>query len=167
MRPISPSRVLSSFISCDWHEVAGQGVTGELERENLPPRCRELVACSQTRSRDKVVHELARTTRRRRGGRKRERRREREEKREMVRQLEALRKSHFQWDRLDDGRYTTRKARLRSGIRGMLCTLVDGHFYWDTFGTRLPRCSFMIVDCGSWESIQCTNEWNELICWMR
>lgn len=95
------------------------------------------------------------------------REKEREEKREMVRQLEALRKSHFQWDRLDDGRYTTRKARLRSGIRGMLCTLVDGHFYWDTFGTRLPRCSFMIVDCGSWESIQCTNEWNELICWMR
>lgn len=38
----------------------GHGVTGELVRENLPPRCRELVACSQTRSRDKLVHELAR-----------------------------------------------------------------------------------------------------------
>lgn len=33
---------------------------GTTESENLPPRCRELVACSHGRFRDKIVYELAR-----------------------------------------------------------------------------------------------------------
>lgn len=70
MRPISLNRALSRL---RWHEVAGHGVTGEPEGENLPSRCRELVACSQTRSRDKLVHELAGTRRKREGRREGER----------------------------------------------------------------------------------------------
>lgn len=31
------------------------------ESENLSPRCRELVACSQVRFRDKIIYELARS----------------------------------------------------------------------------------------------------------
>lgn len=85
----------------------GHGVTGELVRENLPPRCRELVACSQTRSWDKLVHELARIG----GGGYQQNERD-------VSSLKKVTLSEGPAGWTTD--FQTRKARLRSGIRGRL-----------------------------------------------
>lgn len=139
MRPISLNRALSRL---RWHEVAGHGVTGEPEEENLPPRCRELVACSQTRSRDKLVHELARTRRKREGKRKEEKERERE-------MLETLKKVTLsKGDRVDDG--LKHKRLSLEWNPGMVRVEIDRYFYW-----RESQFVFLCFSlcCGLWELV--------------
>lgn len=143
MRPISFNQALSRL---RWHEVAGHEVTGEPEGENLPPRCRELVACSQTRFRDKFVHELAKTRKKREAKRKGE---EEGRERERERDVGDLKESHtFRRRREDDG---SRHGMLSLEWNpGMVHVKVNGYIFID--GNRsLFLCVFHYVALyGNW-----------------